>query len=343
MSGNHNLFHQSMSQGHSAAWEQNWHKAAAFYRQALEEFPEDPQALTSLGLALFEQRQYDEALTYYQQAAKISKEDPIPMEKVAELLEKLGNRVNAARTYLRAAELYLKNREVNKALENWDRVIQLDPENLTAHARLAGVYERIGEGQRAANEYLAVASLAQHAGDMERAVRSVNQALQIMPNHSEAIQALTLLRDFKELPKPTRPPSRPGKGTAPLKIAQVPQLEGPKTQGEAVDQGADPITQASQRSLAAIAGMLFDFPEDNLEYLSEQRDLVSIVRGRGKAPKQVDRTKIVLHLGQVVDLQSNEQYAQAAEELERAIEAGLVHPAIYFDLGHLYYLLGKDN
>ena len=343
MSGNHELFHQSMSQGHSAAWEQNWPKAAALYRQALEEIPEDPQALTSLGLALYEQKKYEEALTYYQQAAKISREDPIPMEKVAELLEKLGNGVNAARTYLRAAELYLKTREVNKALENWDRVIQLDPENITAHARLAGVYERIGEGQRAATEYLAVAGLAQHTGDMERAVRSVNQALQIMPNHSEAIQALTLLRDFKDLPKPTRPPNRVGKGTAPLKLAQIPQLEGPKGRGEPGDQGSDPVKQASQRSLAAIAGMLFDFPEDNLGDLAEQRDLVSIVRGKGKAPKQVDRTKIVLHLGQVVDLQSNEQYGQAAEELERAIEAGLIHPAAFFDLGHLYYLQGNET
>jgi tetratricopeptide (TPR) repeat protein len=343
MSGNHELFRQSMSQGHSAAWEQNWFKAAALYRQALDEFPEDPQALTSLGLALYEQKKYDEALTYYQQAARLSKEDPIPMEKVAELLEKLGNEVNAARTYLRAAELYLKNRELVKALENWNQVIQLDPENITAHTRLAGVYERIGEGQRAASEYLAVAGLAQHAGDMERAVRSVNQALQIMPNHSEAIQALTLLRDFKDLPKPTRPPARLRKGTAPLKIAQIPQLEGPKGAGEQDEQGADPVAQASQRALAALAGMLFDFPEDNLDDLSEQRDLVSIARGKSKTPRQLDRTKIMLHLGQVVDLQSNEQYAQAAEELERAIEAGLLHPAVYFNLGYLYYLLGKET
>ncbi len=342
MSGNHELFHQSMSQGHSAAWEQNWYKAAALYRQALEEFPEDPQALTSLGLALYEQKKYEEALTYYQQAAKISKEDPIPMEKVAELLEKLGNELNAARTYLRAAELYLKNREVIKALENWNQVIQLDPDNITAHTRLAGVYERIGESQRAASEYLAVAGLAQHAGDMERAVRSVNQALQIMPNHSEAIQALTLLRDYKDLPKPTRPTGRSRKGTSPLKLSQVPQLEGPKAPGEQAERGTDPVTQASQRALAAIAGMLFDFPEDHLDDQPGQRDLVAITRGKGKAPKEMDRTKIVLHLGQVVDLQSNEQYAQAAEELERAIEAGLINPAVYFDLGYLYYLLGKE-
>ncbi len=343
MSGNFELFHQSMSQGHSAAWEQNWHKAEALYRQALEEFPEDPKALTSLGLALYEQGEYEQALTYYQQAARISRDDPIPMEKVAELLEKLGNEVNAAKTYLRAAELYLRSRDVNKALENWDRVIQIDPENINAHTRLAGVYERIGEVQRAASEYLAVAGLAQHAGDTERAVRSVNQALQIIPNHSEAIQALTLLRDFKELPKPTRPPSRGSKGTAQLKRPQVPQLEDPRMRGETDEQRTDPIQQASQRALAAIAAMLFDFPEDNLEELPEQRDLVSILRGRGKAPKQVDRTKIMLHLGQVVDLQSNEQYAQAAEELERAVEAGLIHPAVYFDLGYLYSLQGKET
>ena len=31
-----------MNLGHSAAWDQQWDRAAAYYRQALAEFPDNP-------------------------------------------------------------------------------------------------------------------------------------------------------------------------------------------------------------------------------------------------------------------------------------------------------------
>ena len=88
MSGNQERFQQAMNQGHSAAWDQAWDKAAQYYRQALEEFPDQPKALTNLGLALFELQQYDDALKQYQKAARLTPTDPIPLEKVAEILER---------------------------------------------------------------------------------------------------------------------------------------------------------------------------------------------------------------------------------------------------------------
>jgi tetratricopeptide (TPR) repeat protein len=44
----------------------------------------------------------------------------------------------------------------------------------------------------------------------------------------------------------------------------------------------------------------------------------------------------MLHLGQAIDAQTKKQNAQAAEELDKALEAGFTDPAIYFDLGLLY-------
>ena len=54
MTGRKEIFQKSMSQGHSAAWDQKWEQAAGFYQNALEEFPQDAQALLSYGLALLE-------------------------------------------------------------------------------------------------------------------------------------------------------------------------------------------------------------------------------------------------------------------------------------------------
>src|SRR4030065_436211 len=202
MSGNQERFQQAMNQGHSAAWDQRWDKAAQYYRQALVEFPEHPKALTNFGLALFELQQYDDALLQYQSAARQTPNDPIPLEKVAEILERLGSLPQATKAYMEVAELYARNKDLDKAIENWSSVVSLTPEHLNAHSRLALVYERMGRKQQAIMEYVAIASLFQHNGDVPKAVQTVNHLLQIFPDSNEAKQALSMIQAGKALPMP---------------------------------------------------------------------------------------------------------------------------------------------
>jgi hypothetical protein len=48
MAGREDLFNESMRLGHSAAWDLQWNRAIEFYRKALAEFPNHPNALNSL-------------------------------------------------------------------------------------------------------------------------------------------------------------------------------------------------------------------------------------------------------------------------------------------------------
>ncbi len=90
MSGDQQEYQDAMNQGHSAAWDQDWETASTYYRMAISEFPENINALTSLALALFELQKYPEALNYYLRAAQLSPNDPIPLQKVAEIQERIG-------------------------------------------------------------------------------------------------------------------------------------------------------------------------------------------------------------------------------------------------------------
>ena len=89
MTESHNRFQESMNKGHTAAWNQDWQEAADYYRQALEEVPEDPKALVSLGLALYEIGLYDQSIQYYSQAVELSPDDPLGYEKTSQLYELL--------------------------------------------------------------------------------------------------------------------------------------------------------------------------------------------------------------------------------------------------------------
>jgi tetratricopeptide (TPR) repeat protein len=327
MSGDQQAFQYAMNQGHSAAWEQDWEKASSFYQVALAEFPENASALTSLALALFELQKYPEALNYYQQAAKISPADPMPMQKVAEIQEHLGNMKGASAAYMNVADLYARSREVEKAIQNWVRATALDPQYLPAHTRLAVVYERLGRTSEAMVEYISIASLLQSKGNIQTAIQTVKHALEVVPNSKEANLALTLLQSGKPLPTPSRP------RISPNPAEQIRSVETSRSEVESRSR-IDPIQDARQKALTLLAEILFE--QEETQVLQPRKDLNNILKGSaGESMVQYDQEKIVQHLSQAIDLQSHAEEKKAVAELEQALEAGLESSAAYFLLGFL--------
>ena len=328
MPGRKEVFQKAMNDGHSAAWDQEWDKAVAAYRQALQEFPDQPKALNSLGLALYQLGSYDEALQIYKNVAKLSPDDPVPMEKVAQLSERIGDLKTAVDAALRAGDLFLNQRDTEKALENWVRVTNVNPENAIAHSRLAQVHEKLGHVQQAVTEYLAIASIIQRAGNAEKSKEMVDKAQSLLPNSLEVRQAQTLLSTGQLLPKPIR-----GKGgTGPIRLAQVKQLQKPKDSS-----GLDPIAEARQKALTQLAELLFEYSDESPS-AQERKGLSAIMRGTGSLSlQQSEQTKVVLHLGLAIDAQTKGNEAQAAEEFESALDAGFKHSSLYFMLGFLRF------
>lgn len=328
MAGREEIFQKALNEGHSAAWDQDWKKAAAAYRKALQEFPDQPKALNSLGLALYQLGQLDEAIGLYRRVAQLSPDDPVPVEKVAQISERLGDLNTAMEASMKAAETYLTQRDVEKAIENWVRVTTLNPDNAIAHSRLAMVHERLGHIPQAVTEYLAIASVIQRAGNPEKAQEMVRKAIELNPKSPEAKQAQTLLKSGQLLPQPIRPKG----GTGPISMAKVRQMQNEPKQ---VASGLDPVAEARQKALTKLAEVLFDYSDES-PAAQERRGLAAIMKGTGALSLQGnEQTKVVLYLGQAIDAQTKNQESQAAEELEHALEAGFRHPALYFDLGML--------
>jgi tetratricopeptide (TPR) repeat protein len=338
MTGSEDAFAKLMNQGHTAAWEQQWGKAAEYYRMALQEIPDHPKALVNLGLALLEMQQYPEALTCYRQAALATPEDPMPMERSSQLYERMGQLREASSAALQAAELYLKNRDIEKAIENWVRVIQFQPTHIAVRSRLAMTYERLNRKSEAVKEFLAVAALLQHAGDAARAAQAVNYALQMQPENKEAREAATILRTNQVLPKPGRPPSGSTSGS-------LRQLEGSRQaqlkEGKGIEI-LDPVALGRKKALAILAGILFD-QADHGEDVSTRRDFSAITHGTGGDLDSAEgrRTKMILHLGQAVDANSQGMTDEAAVEIQQAIENGLDNLSAYYLFGCLRYDRGQ--
>lgn len=336
MAGNEQVYQEAMKQGHSAGWDQNWEQAAQFYRRAVEEMPDRPQALTSLGLAYYEMQLFEEARVCYTQAAMMTPDDPLPAEKLAQIYERTGNLKEAAEIAMHAADMHLKLRDADKAIDNWTRVTRLIPEHLKAHSRLAMVYERLERKPQAAQEYLSVAALFQDMGQIEEAIQAVNKAVAIDPDNAEANSALELVMNNQTLPKPKRVPG----STGPLRMAAVRQMEAPPDM-QFEHEGPDPIGEARQKALTVMAGLLFDVSSEDLE---KDENLPKGLRGMvGGQDGEADLSKISLHLGLAIDFQTRAEEEEAAKELKKALDAGLSVPAGFFNLGMLYFRLDRQE
>jgi len=338
MIGRRDVFDQAMRLGHSAAWDQQWDRAITAYRTALKEFPDEPLALSSLGFALLQADQLDSALQLYQRAASFNPGDPVAPEKCGEIFERQGRLNEAAQTYLAVAEIHLRRRDVQKAMDNWNRVARLTPDNLAAHSRLALAAERTGQTHQAVLEYIEVARIFQRARDTEKAAAAAGRALQLDAKSIEARDALDKLRRGVPLPVPER--ARP---EAPKPFGdEAPR--GPDDNGQAAaskpaDKNASPLTDAQDHALGELAEMLF---EEDAELAKKSGSVDALTRGTGKLRgDQARRSLAMRYLGQAISLQSGGETTAAITQYENALNNGLESPSVNLVLGALQ--LGRDK
>jgi tetratricopeptide (TPR) repeat protein len=334
-------FEESMRLGHSAAWDLEWDKAIGFYRKALALSPDHPGALTSLGLALLEAGQYQEALKIYQHAGKLSPENPIPIEKISEILERLGKIDDAVARRKAAADLHIKQHNAERAIDNWTQIARLKPGDRSSRAKLAEVFDRLGRKREAVFEYLALASILQTEGKIDRAVEAVQRALRIIPGEQDAAHALRQLQQGEPLADPLEPRGV----TAPLRMDEVREfLQSDEVEELEIEdsQQADPEAVAQTRALTILAGLVFeDQSEDDED--SAPVEMSDLTEGRiSQERKQIGQPRMLQYLSQAIDLQTRGNKRQAIQEYERAVQAGLDHPAVHYNLGILLKSL-EDN
>lgn len=334
MPGRRDTFDQAMSRGHSAAWEQQWDRAIAYYRAALTEFPDETTALTALGFALFQADKLDEALATYQRAATLAHGDPVAPEKCGEIFERLGRVNEAAQTYLAVAEIHLQHRDVQKAIDNWSRVVRLTPDNLTARSRLALALERTSQNRAAALEYIEVARIFQRAREPEKAAQAVQRALQLESQLPEARDAFEKLKRNQAIPPVSRaaaPKRQTGMLTPPPAAEPARPAPAPGT-GELAGSQASPLDAARDVALASLAELLFEEDADTSKVTTSVN---ALTRGGSARDAQNQRAQSVMYLGQALSAQTAGNKQGAASHFQAALDSGLDHPLIHFVLGTL--------
>lgn len=334
MSQESTQFQTLMSQGHTAAWEQDWVKALENYRLALLENPQDAMALASAGLACFQLEQYDEALKLYIRCSSVTPDDPMPFEKMGRIYEHTGSIIEAVKAFMQCGEKQLKARDAEHAIAAFKEAIRLDPNNQTVRMRLAMIYDKMGLKAESVTEYLFVAALMQASGDPSKASQVVQYTLQLEPHNQAAQNAMMQLKTGQQMALPL---SNKG-GTGPVAAKSAKQTEN-LTPAEEVAPKYDPLTEARLIALKEMAGMLFDQSEGaSVDGQVPMRRQIHLLRGTGDlSSKDAERSRARTHLSRTIDLQTAGKDDDAAVELERAIDLGLNLSAAEYILALLTY------
>jgi tetratricopeptide (TPR) repeat protein len=302
-------FQFHMDEGHNAAWDHNWSAAIEAYSKAVQAKPEDPDAHINLGLALLEDGQSERALKIARRAQQLAPDDPVPLELTADILGRIGQLQEASQQYIKVSEIYLAQRDLDKAIANWERASELTPGLVSVHARLAQAYERIGKKDEAIREYLILAYNFKKMADVPKALRAIDRALSIEKNHSIA---LNFLQAFKSGGDVVLPPEYIKQGTDTSADGFSMEFDDARPGvGEAHPLG--PIGEALDESL----GLLAEFVVES--GLNES----------------------VMFAMQGMEHQRQEDPEAAIDAYQQAVNAGLRHPTLKMSLGGLL-LLGNQ-
>jgi tetratricopeptide (TPR) repeat protein len=299
VAGNRQVYEQAMRQGTNYAWDRQWEKAVAEYQRAISEFPKEAPAYTALGQALTHAGREAEALAVYQQAARLVPDDPLAVARVAETQERTGDLSGAIKTWLLAADLHLRRRAVNEAVEVWQHLEDVAPENAAAHERLAKAYAGMQQTRKAIHQYLTLAAIYQQRGEDERAKAACQSALRLDSRNPDVLTALEALRQGRSV-------------------------------GELVKDSSESVMYESLG-----AGSDRDDGAQSLVEMTRQKALTELANTllEDGGFEQMDLTAALL---QGIDLQSRGDVEGAITSYEKAIVGGVQNDAAYYNLGLLY-------
>jgi tetratricopeptide (TPR) repeat protein len=248
---------------------------------------------------------WPEAIAEYQRALTEFPDDEDTWSKVADALERIGRLDGAARAYAAIADLRMRHRDVDAAVDIWVRAARLDPNNADVQRRLAYVYQKQGKTRLAIRSYLALARIYQKTGHFQEAVEQVQAASQLDPNDADILTAIELLRSSQPAPPP--PPAPRKLDTS---IFDLPEETDDSQRGS-------PVEIAREKALSDLAGSIF-----------EEAPLARAQR--------LSKVEIDALIGQAIDYQTRGEVERAIDAYQRIISAGAELPAAHFNLGLLF-------
>ncbi|MBI4165945.1 MAG: tetratricopeptide repeat protein, partial [Acidobacteria bacterium] len=146
--------------------------------EALKCFEKLAEAFTRDGFTV-------KAIAILKKIVKIDPSNVDPLLKMAELYVLQGLSREARDQYLLAVDYFKKKKQSDRALETFQKIVALDPENRPIREKFAAFAEQMGRKEDAARAYAEAAESALRAGDVAEAEVALKKSAAINPGARE--------------------------------------------------------------------------------------------------------------------------------------------------------------
>ncbi|HYG99000.1 MAG TPA: tetratricopeptide repeat protein [Terriglobales bacterium] len=183
------------------------HHAIADYEKVIKEDPKDLTVMNAIGDLYARVGNPEKAAEYFRKVGdayaadgftvraialykKLAKQDPNSLDivlKLAELYTQQGLYNDARTQYLQVAEFRLRNGELQKAAGIFQKMLELDPENIPLQSRLAELLVRLNRSAEARDLYFRNAEGLFSRGALDQADDALARVIGIDPAFSQAI------------------------------------------------------------------------------------------------------------------------------------------------------------
>ncbi len=195
MAGNRAIFDRAIEQCREASAQGRWEDALRAAARALQEFPQDIEALTAAAVALYQTNRFDKALQAFRDLYEKDRTNAFFLNYIAQCYRQLGNVASAVESYRALADLHSAQRRTLQAAEALRELLTLQPDLDDQRRRLAQLYEDIGALPEAADTHLEIAQRLIAQGDLATALQEAEWALRLVPNQRTARELVNRLRE----------------------------------------------------------------------------------------------------------------------------------------------------
>src|SRR5260370_1585720 len=126
------------------------------------------------------------AIAIYKKLTKMSPDHFENITKLAELYSQQGLFGDARAQYMQVADHLLKSGENTHAARVFQRLLELDPENVATHAKLADLYLKLGKKDEPRKIYYTAAESLHARGSYDAAEEALGRVLKMDPHNAPA-------------------------------------------------------------------------------------------------------------------------------------------------------------
>lgn len=127
------------------------------------------------------------AIAMYKKLTKLNQSNIAVVQRLAELYTQQGLYNDARQQYLQLADTCIKTNDLGGATKIFQKMLEIDPDNVSLQSKLADLYVKMGKKEEARDIFMRAATSLYDRGSVEQADQALDRMMALDPSNGDAL------------------------------------------------------------------------------------------------------------------------------------------------------------